>query len=187
MRHRRRLALAAAAVGIATVVAGCSAGEESAAGDSATATDSHSDDAATEHSGTASAVPAFTSQTVDGEAFDSASLEGQSTVMWFWAPWCSVCRAEADEVASLETQFGDEVTFLGVGGRSEDPAAMQDFVADTNTAGFTHLSDTSGEVWRTFGVVSQPSYAFLTSGGQVEIVVGSLSESDLEKQIEALV
>ena len=26
-------------------------------------------------------------ETIDGEAFDLASLQGEDVVLWFWAPW----------------------------------------------------------------------------------------------------
>ncbi|MGI9611440.1 MAG: hypothetical protein ACR2QO_00915 [Acidimicrobiales bacterium] len=38
-------------------------------------------------SGSESGFPSFTAQTVDGSQLDFSSLEGQDTVLWFWAPW----------------------------------------------------------------------------------------------------
>ena len=45
-----------------------------------------------------SAVPAalaFRATTVDGTAFAGAELAGKKTVLWFWAPWCTVCARAA--------------------------------------------------------------------------------------------
>ena len=44
------------------------------------------------------AIPAelqFTSTTLDGEPFDGASLYGEATILWFWAPWCPSCAADS--------------------------------------------------------------------------------------------
>lgn len=35
----------------------------------------------------ASAFPQFTADTLDGSQIDFGSLEGQDSVLWFWAPW----------------------------------------------------------------------------------------------------
>ncbi|PAZ13053.1 hypothetical protein CLM62_26490 [Streptomyces sp. SA15] len=48
--------------------------------------------------GPAAKVPAqskFTTTTVDGKAFAGTSPAGKDAVLWFWAPWCAVCRGEA--------------------------------------------------------------------------------------------
>ncbi len=37
--------------------------------------------------GSESDFPSFTAQTVGGSQLDYGSLEGQDTVLWFWAPW----------------------------------------------------------------------------------------------------
>ena len=51
-----------------------------------------SEDASTELAGSAAdggpaEFPRFTAATVDGSQLEFGSLEGQDTVLWFWAPW----------------------------------------------------------------------------------------------------
>ena len=49
----------------------------------------------------------FTGTTLEGASFDSSTLAGKPAVLWFWAPWCTVCRAEAPDVATVAAQFAD--------------------------------------------------------------------------------
>ncbi len=71
-----------------------------------------------------------------------------------------------------------EVVVLGVAGRGS-VEEMRGFVDDTGTAGFTHLADTDGTIWREFGVVAQPAFAFVAPDGDTEVFVGALDEDDL--------
>src|SRR3712207_5182699 len=41
----------------------------------------------------------FSAKTVDGQEFSGASLAGKPALLWFWAPWCPKCQAEAPTIA----------------------------------------------------------------------------------------
>ncbi len=133
-----------------------------------------------------SQLAAIKADTVDGAAFDGASLAGRPAVLWFWAPWCTICRAEAPSVAHAATRLQDSVTFLGVAGRGERPA-MQQFIADTATSNFAHVADEDGKIWNDFGVIGQPAFAFIDAAGNVEVVNGSLTSAELLARARALV
>jgi len=127
----------------------------------------------------------FTAVTVDDQEFEGASLAGRDAVLWFWAPWCTVCRAEAPHVASVAAAAGNDVTFVGVAGLGEIPA-MQDFVADYDVSGFTHLADMDGTIWQRFGVVEQPAYAFVDDSGAVSVLRGALGADRLAAEVALL-
>jgi thiol-disulfide isomerase/thioredoxin len=76
------------------------------------------------------------------EAFDGAQLADGDSVVWFWAPWCTICRAEAPTVAEVAEQFADEVTLIGVPGRG-DLDEMREFVEDTGHPARSPMSPTS--------------------------------------------
>ncbi len=130
-------------------------------------------------------VASFSGTTLEGASFDSASLGGKPAVLWFWAPWCTVCRAEAPDVAAISAEFAGRVTFVGIPGRGE-VGPMRQFVADTGTGGFQHVSDVSGALWQQFGVVSQPSFVFIDGSGQAELVPSGLSADDLRRKTQSL-
>lgn len=137
-------------------------------------------------SGTSSAGEAsFTGTTLEGVSFDSSVLAGKPAVLWFWAPWCTVCRAEAPDVAAVAEEFADEVSFVGIPGRGE-VGPMRQFVDDTGTGGFQHVSDVDGALWQQFGVVSQPSFVFIDGSGHTELVPSGLSGNDLRRMTQSL-
>ncbi|MFC8504243.1 redoxin domain-containing protein [Pedococcus sp. NPDC057267] len=124
------------------------------------------------------AVPA----TVSGARFDPSTLTGKPVVLWFWAPWCTVCRSEAPAVTKVAADFAGRVDIIGVAGQGTK-GAMADFVKQTGTSGLTHLADVNGTVWRAYGVSVQPSFAFITPDGRADLRVGSLDEKTLHARV----
>lgn len=127
----------------------------------------------------------FTAKTVDGKDFSGESLAGRPAVLWFWAPWCPNCRGEAPGVAQTVGAVGETVTFVGVAARDGVPA-MRKFVDQYKLGDFTHLADTDLAIWKRFGVVEQPAYAFITKDGTVEVVTARVSKDDLMRRAQAL-
>ncbi|MEU0722792.1 redoxin family protein [Streptomyces sp. NPDC006140] len=107
----------------------------------------------------------FTATTVDGKPFDAKTLAGKPTVLWFWAPWCPTCKGQAAETAKVATDNAGKVNVVGVAGLDKN-AAMHDFVADTDTGSFPHLSDEKGEVWKRFEITQQSHYVILDKTGE---------------------
>ncbi|TYR66091.1 redoxin domain-containing protein [Streptomyces parvus] len=107
----------------------------------------------------------FTATTVDGKPFDGSTLAGKPTVLWFWAPWCPKCKAQAAETAKVAADHVGEANVVGVAGLDKN-AAMKDFVADTGTSEFPHLSDEKGDIWKRFEVTEQSRYVVLDKDGK---------------------
>ncbi len=134
----------------------------------------------------AAGPPTFTARTLSGGSFDSrAAFGARPTVLWFWAPWCTICRAEALEVRRVAQELGGQVSVVGVAGRGEQ-AAMREFVAQTGTEDLVHVVDSDGTVWSSFGVVAQPAFAFVGADGSVEVFNGALPPADLRAAAQAL-
>lgn len=127
----------------------------------------------------------FTAAILGGGELSSASFAGKDTVLWFWAPWCTVCRGEADDVVAAAAAVDGKVEVIGVAGRGEVPA-MEGFVADTGTGGLTHVVDDDGSIWSSCEVFAQPAYAFIDDSGTVEVFVGALGEDALVQRMNAL-
>lgn len=167
---RARTVLPAALAATLLVLTGCGTG--SGAGDDASAVSppasSPSLPVASATGSDGDTVPSalrFTATTVDGTSFDAESLAGSPTVLWFWAPWCPKCRAQAPATAKVAADYEGTVNVVGVAGLDET-GAMKDFVADTGTDGFPQLADENGELWKRFEVTEQSRYVILDKAGR---------------------
>lgn len=127
----------------------------------------------------------FRAERLGGGELDGSSLEGTDTVLWFWAPWCTTCRAEAPDVLESAEAFDGRVELVGVAGRGEADE-MQGFVDDTGTGSLEHVIDAEGTIWSDFGVAAQPAFAFIDDSGEVEVFVGTLGGEALRERMDAL-
>lgn len=126
---------------------------------------------------------AFTSETLDGGTFDGEQLAGEPAVLWFWAPWCPTCRAQAGGVSALAQKYDGEVAVVGVGGldAAQDIRGFADRVE-----GVTHLVDPEGAVWKHFGVRAQSSYVVIDGEGRI-VADGYMDDSVLADRVAELV
>lgn len=128
----------------------------------------------------------FTGTTLSGAPFNGSSLKGKPVVLWFWAPWCPFCNAEAPNVSQVAAA-NPKVTFVGVSARS-DVAAMQGFVSKYNI-NFTNLNDADGSLWARFNVPWQPAYLFIRADGTSTFInnpTSAMSEQELSDRVAAL-
>ncbi|OLF08786.1 hypothetical protein BLA60_22530 [Actinophytocola xinjiangensis] len=125
----------------------------------------------------------FQAKTIDGETFDGADLHGAPAMLWFWAPWCPTCQAEAPTIAEVAKTEG--VRFVGVAAQDEVPA-MREFVDRFGLGTFPHLADRDASIWKRFGVDYQPAYAFVSADGAVEVEKELLEPDELRQRVDAL-
>lgn len=76
-------------------------------------------------------------------------------------------------------------------GQSRDRVAEQlQFTAKTLDGGeygidsFTNLNDETGAVWAKFEVPAQPAFAFISAGGKIERVNGTVTEQEIVRWLE---
>lgn len=124
----------------------------------------------------------FSGETLDGASFDGADLAGKPAVLWFWAPWCPTCRAQAPGVSRLAEEYAGEVNVVGVGGLGE-VEDIRDYARQVQ--GPTHLVDPDGAVWRHFGVTAQSTYVVLDADGEV-VAQGYLDDHVLAAEVAEL-
>ncbi|SFP39978.1 Thiol-disulfide isomerase or thioredoxin [Amycolatopsis arida] len=127
----------------------------------------------------------FTGTTLDGTQFTGESLAGKAAVLWFWAPWCPKCAAEAPTVAEAARDTAGRVSFVGIAAQDEVPA-MRDFVGRHGVGDFPHVADEEGAIWQRFGVTYQPAYAFVRPDGTVDVVKQQLSARELTERVNDL-
>jgi thiol-disulfide isomerase/thioredoxin len=125
----------------------------------------------------------FTGTTLDGDRFTGGSLGGEPAVLWFWAPWCPTCRAQAPAVSDLAEEYDGRVAVIGVGGLDSEPAIRD--LAD-QIPHVTHLVDDEGVVWQHFRVTAQSSYTVIGADGEIKSE-GYLDDDELAALVARLV
>jgi thiol-disulfide isomerase/thioredoxin len=128
----------------------------------------------------------FSAKTVDGKNFSSKALANKKpTVLWFWAPWCAICKNESAFITAAAQQYKNKVNFVGVGALGSRDELVE-FVGLTGTSNFTNLDDSSGKLWNRFGVIIQPTLLFIDTKGNITTKVGPSDERFLAKRLAAL-
>ncbi|MEM8620876.1 MAG: redoxin domain-containing protein [Actinomycetota bacterium] len=187
----RRVRVAAALGGLALVVAACSSGDDESSSTPATepvaadtAAEPATDDAAASADGAAPQALQFDASLIGGGDIDLAgNFDGKPTLLWFWAPWCSVCNREASNVQSAAAQYGDQIDFFGVAWSGSDDQ-FAGFVDDHGLT-FPQISDDPGLVYERFGVAFQPAMVVIQPDGTLERLSGSLDDAAIESVLAA--
>ncbi|RLQ02861.1 redoxin [Micromonospora sp. BL1] len=181
-------AVLAATLAAATACAGPEPGDRAGAvAPAPPAAASPSGPASAPASASPATVPAalsFTGKTLDGTAFDAATLAGRPVVLWFWAPWCATCASQAWTVAEIAPTYRDTVPVVGVAGLGEQKA-MKSFVTEFDLGGTTQIDDRAGALWRRFKVAEQSTFVVLDRTGRV-VHQGFLDGEALTRQVETL-
>jgi len=80
----------------------------------------------------------------------------------------------------------NEVQIIGVANPNDgDDWDRQKFVEQMSTP-VPQILGESGDVWIEHGVLSQPSWVFVSADGSAELHVGGLGPSDLLERLESL-
>lgn len=130
------------------------------------------------------AVLEFSGRTVDGATFRGSSVAGRPVVLWFWAPWCAVCRSQAPQVESLAAEYGDDLAVIGIGSL-DSGSAIAGFADDVR--GPVHLSDPDGALWKRFRISQQSSFVVLDASGKEVLRTGYNDDDALAATVEEIV
>jgi cytochrome c biogenesis protein CcmG/thiol:disulfide interchange protein DsbE len=133
-----------------------------------------------------SAAPAIVSQTLDGAAFDLASLRGRPVIVNFWASWCVPCRDEFPLLLSAERAHSSQgLAIVGVLYK-DDPAAARGFVASEH-ADWPSVIDPNGNLASAYTVVAPPQTYFVDRAGVIRSRhIGELLQADLDEDLPAI-
>jgi uncharacterized protein (TIGR03435 family) len=100
-----------------------------------------------------------------GTKVDWPSLRGKAVVLEFWATWCVPCLAEIPVLNSLVASVDPaKVQIISVD--DEDPAVVEDFLKKKPISGWIGI-DTSGELYKRFGVNARPATMVIDPQGRV--------------------
>jgi cytochrome c biogenesis protein CcmG/thiol:disulfide interchange protein DsbE len=128
------------------------------------------------------AAPPIAGTTLDGAAFDLASLRGHPAVVNFWGPSCVPCR---DEFPLLEGKLAehaaDGLEIVGV--LTDDPVVpAREFVAQYG-ATWPTVVDPDKSLKSAYRVAGRPQTYFVDGTGVIRsIQIGELTDADFERQ-----
>lgn len=131
-------------------------------------------------------VPNIAGTTLDGQAFDLATLRGRPVIVNFWASWCVPCQQEMPLLARKAAVHADAGLAI-VGVLSDDTVAEGLRFESTYGATWPSVFDESGAIKRAYNVVGRPQTYFVDRGGILRsIQVGELIEADFDRQYAAI-
>jgi cytochrome c biogenesis protein CcmG/thiol:disulfide interchange protein DsbE len=138
------------------------------------------------HVAVGSAAPAIRGTTLDGGAFDLASLAGRPVLINFWGPSCVPCRDEFPLLAAKLTQHAAD-GFAVVGVLTDDPPdPARDFVAQYD-ASWPTVIDAGQAIKAAYRVAARPQSYFVDGSGIVRsIQVGEVTDADFERQYQRI-
>ncbi|MBP1175633.1 thiol-disulfide isomerase/thioredoxin [Paenibacillus sp. PvR133] len=132
-------------------------------------------------------LPSLILKGLNGKSYDVGATRNKALVISFWASWCDPCRLEAPMLNELYSKYKDDVDVYGINvtryDRLED---VQKFSRSLDLQ-FPILLDEQGALFERFGGGAFPTHVLVDHHGQVrEIIIGMLSEQELERKIKTL-
>jgi cytochrome c biogenesis protein CcmG, thiol:disulfide interchange protein DsbE len=127
-------------------------------------------------------APTFIGTTLDGQAFDLASLRGKPVIVNFWDAGCVPCREEFPLLLhKLAAHAGDGLTVVGVLFVNA-PGPARAFIAQYG-ATWPTVEDPSGGIRTVYRVAARPQSYFIDRDGILRsIQVGQLTDTEFERQ-----
>jgi len=110
-------------------------------------------------------APAAALPTLDGKEVSLASLRGKPVLVAFWAPWCTICAAESQNVSWVRRIAGNRAHVVSVAASFEDVGQVRTFVRDHEVDYPVLLGDDA--VVRAFHVDVYPTVYVLDADGRV--------------------
>lgn len=108
------------------------------------------------------AVPAFELISLDGAAWTEESLDDGTTVLYFFAPWCTVCKASAHQLRWFQRWSPGESEVVMVALDWTSTSQVREYVADRRIEAPVLLGD--ARTAAAFRVSGYPTYYVIRNG-----------------------
>ena len=134
-----------------------------------------------QHAAVGDPAPPIVGTTLDGAAFDLASLAGKPVVINFWGPSCVPCRDEFPLLAAKLTQHAAEgLTLVGV--LTDDPVVPAREFAAQYGGPWPTVVDPIKTIKAAYRVAARPQTYFVDRTGVIRAVqIGGLTDADFER------
>jgi peroxiredoxin len=187
VRVNKRLLFASLAVATAVVVAVAVAtshrNDQNATNDDVTLTSTNdlAPTIGTNAAVTGRSFPKVNLQTLHGDTYRTADLIGRPLVVNFWYSGCLPCKTELPAFASVQSQYGDRVRFVGVDTLAASETE-EDF-ARSRGVNYELLYDGNGELTSAVGITNMPQTLFIDASGTIVDQTGELTADKLAELI----
>ena len=111
-------------------------------------------------------LPIATLAATEQQFLSLENLKGKPSILYFWAPWCSVCRVSMPNLESYYQKNKDDVNVVGIVLNYQSTTEVADFLDEKNITLPTILGDakTSEE----FLIQGFPTYYVLDANGVIK-------------------
>ncbi len=111
-------------------------------------------------------APEFKLTALDGSVHQLSEYQGREVLVYFFAPWCTVCRLSADNLNDLRAVRGeDELVILMMALSYERRAAVESFVADLALTVPVLLGNE--QQMQDYQIVGFPTYYVINEAGKL--------------------
>lgn len=112
-------------------------------------------------------IPDLSFEDYAGNAFSLSDLRGKPHVVNAWAVWCPFCKAELEDFALLQEEFGDKIVVVAID-RQESLAKAKGFTDEIGvTQKMTFLLDPKDAFYKSIGGFSMPETIFVDKNGNI--------------------
>jgi len=112
-----------------------------------------------------SALPEFELVDLQGKLWSSAELAGKPAVLYFFAPWCSVCAASSPQLRWFNRWRGADVRLVLVGLDWADTAELRDYASRHRLSMPVLIGDAA--TGAAFRIRGYPTYYVIDRDGRI--------------------
>ncbi|NDJ75451.1 MAG: TlpA family protein disulfide reductase [Chloroflexi bacterium] len=135
---------------------------------------------------TGAPAPAFSTETVDGEAVRLGDYDGQVVVLNLWATWCPPCRAEMPDLEAVWQRYADDGMVVLAVNQNESASDVAAFRTEYDLT-FPVALDRAGDVGRLYETSTFPTTYFIDRDGVIrEVVHGAMPAAMIESLVRDL-
>ncbi len=126
-------------------------------------------------------LPVASLNQLDGNSLDLKSLNGKPTLLYFWAPWCGVCKSNAHNVRAI---VGDQHNIASVALSYESIEQVRSFAQEYDMPSPVLLGGTDDST--AFKIEAFPTVYVLNRDGEIAFAtMGYTSEIGLRARLWA--
>ena len=111
-------------------------------------------------------APDFELVGLDGKIYRLADSQAKTTIIYFFAPWCPICRLSIGNLEKLrQVQYSKELSIFLIALSWQDLAEVKQFVADHSLTLPVLLG--TPEIAETYRIKGFPTYYVLNAEGKI--------------------